>query len=133
MEDSILLEILKEMQKKYQFITEIERITRDVGEFLSRNDQTSVQMLLGMRQDEMDKADIVSKNIKCIISVLSPEDALKVEDWIKGQENWNSDGQISEKVIEKGKSIQQILKRTIEFDRSISTRIAGTHSFYSQS
>lgn len=133
MEDSILLEILKEMQKKYQFITEIERITRDVGEFLSRNDQTSVQMLLGMRQDEMDKADIVSKNIKCIISVLSLEDALKVEDWIKGQENWNSDGQISEKVIEKGKSIQQILKRTIEFDRSISTRIAGTHSFYSQS
>ena len=133
MEDSILLEILKEMQKKYQFMSEIERITHDVGQFLSRNDQTSVQMLLGMRQDEMDKADIVSKNIKCIISVLSPEDALKVEDWIKGQENWNSDGQISEKVIEKGKSIQQILKRTIEFDRSISTRIAGTHSFYSQS
>ena len=133
MEDSILLEILKEMQKKYQFMSEIERITHDVGQFLSRNDQTSVQMLLGMRQDEMDKADIVNKNIKCIISVLPPEDAFKVEDWIKGQENWNSDGQISEKIIEKGKSIQQILKRTIEIDRSISTRIAGTHSFYSQS
>lgn len=131
MEDSILLEILKEMQKKYQFMAEIERITRDVGQFLSRNDQTSVQMLLGMRQDEMDKADIVNRNIKCIISVLSPEDAAKVEDWVKGQENWNSDGQISEKVIEKGKNIQQILKRTIEIDRCISTRIAGTHSFYS--
>ena len=50
MEDSILLEILKEMQKKYQCMTEIERITREVGEFLSRNDRTSVQLLLGMRQ-----------------------------------------------------------------------------------
>nr|WP_314462354.1 hypothetical protein [uncultured Clostridium sp.] len=130
MEDSILMEILKEMQKKYQCMAEIERITREVGEFLSRNDQTSVQMLLGMRQDEMDKADIFYKNIECLISVLSPAEAVKVEDWVKGQENWNPNGQISEKIIEKGKNIQQILKRTIEIDRSISTRIAGTHSFY---
>ncbi len=48
----------------------------------------------------------------------------------KGQENWNPESPISEKVIEKGKNIQQILKRTIEIDKFISTRIAGTHSFY---
>jgi len=130
MEDSVLLEILKEMQKKYQCMAEIERITREVGDFLSRNDQTSVQMLLGMRQDEMDNVDVFNRNIKCLISVLSPEEAVKVDDWMKGQENWIPDSQISEKVIEKGKNIQQILKRTIEIDRFISTRIAGTHSFY---
>lgn len=130
MEDSVLLEILKEMQKKYQCMAEIERITREVGDFLSRNDQTSVQMLLGMRQDEMDKVDVFNRNIKCLISVLSPEEAVKVDDWMKGQENWIPDSQISEKVIEKGKNIQQILKRTIEIDRFISTRIAGTRSFY---
>lgn len=130
MEESILLEILKEMQKKYQCMAEIERITREVGEFLSRNDQTSVQMLLGMRQEEMDKADVFTKNINCIISVLSPEEAVRVDNWVKGQENWNPNEQLSEKIIEKGKNIQQILKRTIEIDRCISTRIAGTHSFY---
>lgn len=130
MEDSVLLEILKEMQKKYQCMAEIERITREVGEFLSRNDQTSVQMLLGMRQEEMDKADLFNKNIKCLISVLSPEEAAKVENWVTGQENWIANGQISEKIIEKGKNIQQILRRTIDIDRCISTRIAGTHSFY---
>lgn len=130
MEESILLEILKEMQKKYQCMAEIERITREVGEFLSRNDQTSVQMLLGMRQEEMDKADVFTKNINCIISVLSPEEAARVDNWVKGQENWNPNEQLSEKIIEKGKNIQQILKRTIEIDRCISTRIAGTHSFY---
>jgi hypothetical protein len=130
MEDSMLLEILKEMQKKYQCMAEIERITREVGEFLSRNDQTSVQMLLGMRQEEMDKADVFNKNIKCLVSVLSPEEAARVENWVKGQENWKPNGPISEKIIEKGKNIQQILKRTVEIDRHISTRIAGTHSFY---
>ncbi|MBE5988532.1 MAG: hypothetical protein E7250_12475 [Paenibacillaceae bacterium] len=130
MEDSVLLEILKEMQKKYQCMAEIERITREVGDFLSRNDQTSVQMLLGMRQDEMDKVDVFNRNINCLISILSSEEALKVDDWVKGQENWNPESPISEKVIEKGKNIQQILKRTIEIDKFISTRIAGTHSFY---
>ncbi|WP_349674496.1 hypothetical protein [Lacrimispora sp.] len=130
MEESILLEILKEMQKKYQCMAEIERITREVGEFLSRNDQTSVQMLLGMRQDEMDKADVIDRNIKCLISVMSTEEALKVEKWLRGQDNCETDGQISEKVNEKGKSIKQILKRTIEIDKYISTRLADTHSFY---
>ena len=32
MEESMLLEILKEMQKKYQCMAEIERITREIGE-----------------------------------------------------------------------------------------------------
>nr|WP_288825998.1 hypothetical protein [uncultured Clostridium sp.] len=130
MEESILLEILKEMQKKYQCMAEIERITREVGDFLSRNDQTSVQMLLGMRQEEMDKADVFTKNINCLLSVLSPEEAVRVTDWVKGQENWNPNEQLSANIMEKGKNIQQILKRTIEIDRHISTRIAGTHSFY---
>ncbi len=130
MEESMILEILKEMQKKYQCMNEIERITREVGEFLSRNDQTSVQMLLGMRQDEMDKSDAIDKNIRCLISVLTPEEAIKVESWIRGQENWNPDGEFSKKNNRKGKNIQQILKRTIDIDKHISTRIAGTHSFY---
>ncbi|MDK2968115.1 hypothetical protein [Lacrimispora sp.] len=130
MEDSILLEILKEMQKKYQCMAEIERITREMGEFLSRNDQTSVQMLLGMRQDEMDKADTFGKHINCLISVLPAEEAAQVEAWLKGQESGKTKGQIAEMVIQKGKNIQQILKRTIEFDKRINTRIAGTHSFY---
>ncbi|GLB29134.1 hypothetical protein LAD12857_10570 [Lacrimispora amygdalina] len=130
MEDSILLEILKEMQKKYQCMSEIERITREVGEFLSRNDSTSVQMLLGMRQDEMDKVDLFDKNIRCLISVLPQAETDQVEYWMRGQENLRPNGQISEKIIEKGKDIQQILQRTIEIDKYISMRIAGTHSFY---
>ena len=71
--------------------------------FLSRNDQTSVQMLLGMRQEEMDKADMFTKNINCLISVLPPEEAAKVDNLVKGQENWNPNEQISEKIMEKRK------------------------------
>lgn len=130
MEESICFEILKEMHKKYQCIVEIERITREIGESLSRNDQMSVQILLGMRQDEMDKADLLDKNIRCLISVLPPEEAKQAENWVKGYEVLNANGQTPERIIEKGNNIRQILNRTIEIDKNISMRIAGTHSFY---
>ena len=130
MEESILLEILKEMQKKYQSIAEIERITLEIGESLSRNDNTAVQMLLGMRQEEMDKVDIINRNTRCLTSVLSSEEAGQVESWLRGLEDEKSKEPISEKIIGKGKSIQLLLKRTIEIDKCLNTRIAGTQSFY---
>lgn len=130
MEESILLEILKEMQKKHKSIAEIERITLELGESLSRNDNTAVQMLLGMRQEEMDKVDTINRNTRCLISVLSSEEAVQVENWLRGLEDEKSKEPISEKIIENGKSIRLLLKRTIEIDKRINTRIAGTQSFY---
>lgn len=130
MEDSILIEILKEMQKKYQCVVEIERLTGDIGESLSRNDRTTVQMLLGMRQEEMDKADLFEKNINYFVTALPPRESALVKSWIKGLEDKETDSEITDKIVKKGKSIQLILKRTIEIDKHISMRMAGTHSFY---
>lgn len=130
MEESMLMEILKEMQRKYQCIAEIERITREVGDSLSRNDRTVVQMLLGMRQEEMDKADICDRNIKYLVSALSPAEADQVRDWIKGNEVQKTDSPMAEKLVEKGNNIRLVLKRTIEVDRQISKRLAGADSYY---
>lgn len=126
----MLIEILKEVQKKYQCFIEIERITRDIGEALSRNDRTSVQILLGMRQEEMDKGDVSEKNIKCLISVLPLEDMSQITNWLRGEEDGNTDSLLEKKLIERGKSIQMLLKRTIELDRHISMRLAGKDSYY---
>ncbi|WP_349946680.1 hypothetical protein ABFV83_20765 [Lacrimispora sp. BS-2] len=130
MEDSILVEILKEMQKKYMFITEIERITREMGDALSRNDRELVQMLLGMRQDEMNKADVCTKNVECLISALSPDEGSQVREWLNGKGGGNPDNPTAQLLAEKGKSIQLVLKRTIEVDRLISIRLSGKDSYY---
>jgi hypothetical protein len=130
MEDPMLIEILKEMQKKYQCIVEIERITREMGDSLSRNDRTSVQILLGMRQEEMDKTEVCNRNLHCLISALPPEEGNQVREWMKGGEPQNADNPLVGKLMEKGNSLGLILKRTIEIDRHISTRLAGKDSFY---
>ncbi|MDR1548898.1 MAG: hypothetical protein LBT06_09975 [Hungatella sp.] len=130
MEDLMLFEILKEMQNKYSCIVEIECITREIGESLSRNDRTSAQMLLGMRQEEMDQADIHDRNMKYLISALSPAEAFRVREWQKGNEGEKPLSPNAEKLVEKGKDLWAVLKRTIEADRLISTRLAGKDSYY---
>ncbi|KEZ88116.1 hypothetical protein [Lacrimispora celerecrescens] len=130
MEDSMLVEILKEMQKKYMCIVEIERITREMGDVLSRNDRESVQMLLGMRQDEMNKADVCIRNIEYLLSALSPEDSSQVREWLNGDGDRNPDSPMATKLAEKGMSIKLALKRTIEADRHISMRLSGKDSYY---
>ncbi len=130
MDDSMLIEILKEMQGKYQCIVEIQRITQEIGEALSRNDRTSVQLLLGMRQEEMYKADIHERNIKCLVSALPSSEADQVRDWLRGNDDHKSAGPVAGKLVERGKSLQLVLKRVIEMDRHISTRLAGKDSYY---
>lgn len=126
----MLVEILKEMQKKYMCIVEIERITREMGDVLSRNDRESVQMLLGMRQDEMNKADVCIRNIEYLLSALSPEDSSQVREWLNGDGDRNPDSPMAAKLAEKGMSIKLALKRTIEADRHISMRLSGKDSYY---
>ncbi len=130
MEEAMLIEILKEVQKKNQCILEIERITREIGEALSRNDRTSVQILLGMRQEEMDNADVSERNIQRLTSVLQQEDAVKILGWIKGEEKIKPKTPLEEKLVEICKNMQTAIKRTIDLDRHISLRLAGKDSYY---
>lgn len=130
MEDSMLMEILKEMQKKYQCITEIERITRDLLDSISRNDRTSMQILLGMRKEEMDQADLCDRNIECLISTLSSLESDKIRSWMKGLTEWEIEGPVTQKIVERGSGTLTILKRTVLMDRQINKRMAGENSFY---
>lgn len=53
--EELFTEILKRVQRNYVHIVEIERITKEMADALSRNDQESVQLLIKMRQDELER------------------------------------------------------------------------------
>jgi uncharacterized membrane protein YvbJ len=130
MEDEMLIEILKEMQKKYQCFNEIERITKDIGDALSRNDRALVQILLGMRQEEIDQAEMSERNIHLLLSYVSTDEATLAMNWIRGNKENMPENPIIKKLAEKGNSTQLLVQRTIELDRYISMRLAGKDSFY---
>ncbi|MEF9941582.1 MAG: hypothetical protein RSA90_04515 [Lachnospiraceae bacterium] len=116
-EDEMLLEILKQLQKKYNCVNEIHNTTKEIGDALSRDDRISVQMLLGMRQEEMDKAD------ECNHAVRMLESSLPVAEAHYYREH--------EKVKEMKNKIQSVLDRCVALDKIMSKRVGGKDSFYS--
>lgn len=130
-EESIMMEILKQYQKKYSIVTEIYRLTEEIGELLSKDDRVSSQLVLAMRQEEMSKADRCSDSLGILEDVMVQGDRehlrhlLDSEEGAKLAETWEE-----KKIIEICNNIQQTLLRTAEIDKRISQRIAGKESFY---
>lgn len=130
-EDDIVLEILKVYQKKYGIISEIHRLTEELGNLLSRDDRISTQIILNMRQEEMDKAH------KCNHTVALLEDALDVEQrqhlkTVMDEKNGKQFAVNSkeEKLYEIYKNTREVLARTVELDKRINKRLAGDNSYY---
>ena len=129
-EEEWILELLKLVQKEFNSVNEIARLTKELGDAASRDDRVTMQMLLEMRKAEMDTVDGYEKKIvmmeenapeelkKGLISILKgvPCEELK----IKGAD------QVASIVRSNKKTIDQ----AIAIDKVISVRLAGKESFY---
>ena len=62
----LIQEILTGMQRRYRGMSEIERLTKELADTLSSGDRESAQLLLNMRQSEMEKVGDVDHALgKC--------------------------------------------------------------------
>ena len=130
-ENEMLHEIMKQMQKKYTCVSEIYRLTKEVGASLSRDDRVSVQMILAMRQEEMNEADECDKSIELLIESIPIEEQYNIRELLEHKDISETDSVEYKKVIEMKRNIKAILERCIHLDKVMSTRIAGKDSFYS--
>ena len=53
-EQELWMELLKQMHRRYGMVNEVFRVTKEIADALSRDDRVAAQMLLGMRQEEID-------------------------------------------------------------------------------
>ena len=53
-EQELWTELLKQMHRRYGAVNEVFRVTKEIADALSRDDRVAAQMLLGMRQEEID-------------------------------------------------------------------------------
>lgn len=130
MNEELLLEIVKQLQKKYQHITEISNQTKEMADSISRNDRVSAQMLLAMRQEEMNQSDKCDKNIACLLDALSESQADQIREWMSGKNIVENKGFETKKICEISRHIRLSLEKTIAIDKGMSSRLAGKDSFY---
>lgn len=128
--EEFLSEILRRVQRKYVHMVEIERLTKDMGEALSRNDKESLELLLKMRGEEMDKAGTTKSEIQTIVEALDDEEKEKFNSWLNGKNEPEPDCLEARKIAELSGQTQQILNRTINLDKVLNSKVAGNKSYY---
>lgn len=128
--EEFLTELLRRVQRSYIHMVEIERLTRDLGDALSRNDNESAELILKMRGEEMDQAGTVKREIQILLEAMEEEEQAKFRSWLKGEDKYEPDGFEAKKIAELSGQTQQVLKRTISLDKVLNSKVAGNKSYY---
>lgn len=128
--EELLTEVVRQLQKNYVRFVEIERITKELGDALSGDDRGSVQLLFGMRQEEMDRASEGRERIVTILETLEEADQAELRAILNETDVQKAEDFESRKIIELNGQIKSVLNRTISIDKVISRKLAGEHSYY---
>lgn len=130
--EEFLTEVLIRVQRNYVHMVEIERLTKDMADSLSRNDKESVELLLKMRGEEMDQASTAKHEIQTILEAMDGEEQKKLRSWLNGEngKKYEPDSFESRKIAELSSQTQQVLSRTINLDKVLNSKVAGKESFY---
>ena len=116
-------------RKKYNLLSEVMDVSRQLGEAMDRSDDVSLRLLISMRQDPILGLEEVKRAINAKREALSPEDQERVSALSGGAEPqgpeettyWNQAG-----------SARRLLERVLELDQRLNRRMGGKDSFYAQ-
>ena len=121
------LELTVLEKKKYNYLTEVQDLTRQLAESLDRNDQVSARMLVAMRQDPIRQLTEVDNGEKLRVGAFPEEGRERVEALRRGEPAREDGEQIFQD--QAGKT-RRLLEQVVELDRRVSLRMAGKQSFY---
>ena len=122
-----LEEIAGKLEKKYTGFVEIYRLTKELDDLLKNNDRDSVNMVMKMRGEEMDKISVIDEDINRACSLISAQ----YREYINNYNDFDSFPEELERIISIKKRNRRVLEKIIEIDKRISVRLAGNKSFYS--
>ena len=115
------------VRKKYNSLSEVLDLTRQLGESLDRNDQVAVRMLIAMRQDPLLHLEEAERTAKDRRRSLTEEEQRRIRSLLKGAEPQSSEERT---FLDQAGKTRRLLERVVELDRRVSLRMAGGQSFY---
>lgn len=120
------------LQRRYNVIREISRLSRELSDALSRNDDVTTSMVLQMRAEEMAKAD------ECIHEIwqLAGEDGKAQRELrLLIMSDFKEDAGESpeeKKIYEIRRKTQDIIDEVRSLDQRLSRKLAGDRSYYGE-
>ncbi|MBU5432694.1 hypothetical protein [Intestinimonas sp. MSJ-38] len=128
MDEQALKVAMSAEQKMYTALSEVMELTGELADAFQRQDQVSVQMFLGMRQEPIDRLESCKAMLERQCLQLPPEQRQILRGILQGQTP-PPQAQALGELVQKNK---RLLDRILEVDRRLNLRIGGEHSFYRQ-
>lgn len=128
MDEQALKVAMSAEQKMYTALSEVMELTGELADAFQRQDQVSVQMFLGMRQEPIDRLESCKAMMERQCLQLPPEQRQILRGILQGQTPPPQAQSLGE-LVQKNK---RLLDRILEVDRRLNLRIGGEHSFYRQ-
>ena len=118
-------------QRRYNAICEVQRLTDELADALSRNDEVSVTMLLGMRAEEMAGFDDCTGAIWQLCDHSSRETVQKIRQLVTSEPSENAGESPEEKkVYEIRRKTQAVIDRVRAVDERLNRKVTGEKSYY---
>lgn len=116
-------------RKKYNLLSEVMDVSRQMGEALDRSDDVSVRMLVAMRQEPILGLEEIKQITAARLEDLSPEDRERARALREGAAPL---GEEEETYSTQAGNARRLLERVLELDQKLNRRLAGDNSFYAQ-
>ncbi len=128
---AFLMELAKLLQKKYGYMSEVNRLTQEIAQELQHDDRVNVQMMLGMRAEEINGLRECDRKLHLFQESAPSELKAWLEKALNGKlAPKNGDSRERTLVLRLAESIRSSWEKTMLVDRRMNQRLAGKDSFY---
>lgn len=117
-------------RKKYNSLSEVMDVSRQLSEVLDRNDDVSVRLLVAMREEPLLQLRELKQSEAYKLESLTAEERERVSALARGAEE--PQGEDETMYHSQAGSVRRLLERVIELDERLNRRLAGKNSFYAQ-
>ena len=116
-------------RQKYNPLSELMDLTRQLGEAIDRGDEVSVRILVSMRNDPLVGLEELKKATQLRTEALSREERERVEELNSGASPEDENEIV---YVNQAGSARRLWERVVELDQRLNRRMAGDDSFYAK-
>ena len=130
--EEMLEEILKLVYREYREIVEIERLTCELEETLNHSDRKSANLILEMRQSEMERVSQAKRAISELLESMDDDLKNDIKRLLEGEQLSARKESEAERISMISRQRNHTMENIRRIDRALSRRVAGKDSYYEE-
>ena len=130
--EEMLEEILKLVYREYREIVEIERLTCELEETLNHSDRKSANLILEMRQSEMERVSQAKRAISELLESMDDDLKNDIKRLLEGEQLSERKEYEAERISMISRQRNHTMENIRRIDRALSRRVAGKDSYYEE-